>query len=109
MSNQELNEKLIKFAGLQLVKIHEGDDEASNFFTAIDTEGCLIVSSLFITSLDACLKWLVPKLTWVSIDGGEVDFEGQAAISGVGWEMARAETPALALCLAIEKLIDQSC
>lgn len=64
-------------------------------------------------SLDACFKWLVPKLPnnlGISIgkDGDRPYF--YCRIEGAYFDSIRlvktAETPALALCKAIEKLID---
>jgi len=68
----------------------------------------------FTESLDACFEWLVPKL---SIEGYGVEiknysdgkFGARVTLTKSVWESedAEAETPALALCLAIEKLIDK--
>ena len=65
----------------------------------------------FPKSLDACFKWLVPKLEEWSIasDYTHSQMEGYIATATVtkpfSHNVAHAETPALALCLAIEKLI----
>jgi len=69
----------------------------------------------FPSSLDACFKWLVPKLRQVTLSNG-LDHPTKwmadvLAGGGVGKLLSRsygeAETPALALCRAIEKLIDE--
>jgi len=65
----------------------------------------------FTKSLDACFKWLVPR---ASEDGYEIaistegkDYYGELFSQGQGDHFqAKAEIPSLALCLAIEKLID---
>lgn len=65
----------------------------------------------FTDSLDACFKWLVPKLPKgyrVALFSGEINYaayfyRNKDIYSKAG---AGAETPELALCLAIEKLID---
>ena len=84
-----------------------------------------VISSIFTNSLDACFKWFVPKLfTWSIGKNWELqkDFtiieNGIKASIDLHWidpdkydrvkpSEAIAETPALALCLAIEKLIDE--
>ena len=69
----------------------------------------------FTSSLDDCFKWLVPKLEekhfCVMLDRGMLEkywvalkHTSQVIHDHNYWE--EAETPALALCLAIEKLID---
>ena len=66
----------------------------------------------FTQSLDACFKWLVPKL-WICememLEG--IFFVWEVAhpkMNGGNWVKGRAEeSAALALCSAIEKLIDQ--
>lgn len=61
-------------------------------------------------SLDACFKWLVPKLV-----SGDIHIEWYTRVDDTAVELKRATStiafvcqpsPALALCLAIEKLID---
>ena len=68
----------------------------------------------FASSLDLCFKWLVPKLSsnlGISIgkDGDRPYF--YCRIEGAYFDSIRlvktAETPALALCEAIEQLIDK--
>lgn len=89
---QELNKKLAEWAGLEDAL---GLDRVPNFTH----------------SLDACFKWLVPR---ASEDGYEVaistegkDCYGELFGQGQGDHLqADVETPALALCLAIEKLIE---
>jgi len=61
----------------------------------------------FTQSLDACFKWLVPKVNGVfhyDLDMGRHTW----FVKQIGKEMCigEAETPALALCRAIEKIID---
>lgn len=56
----------------------------------------------FTTDLSLCFKWLVPKLTDAQRARlpGEFFHDGSFTFNGF-WD-----NPALALCLAIEKLID---
>ena len=59
----------------------------------------------FPNDLNACFKWLVPKL------GGYVIFTGKGGVHAIvvldHWNNeAIAETPSLALCKAIEQVID---
>jgi len=68
----------------------------------------------FPQSLDACFKWLVPKLRQLTISNSVANTNKWMvdilAGGGVGKLLDRsygeAETPALAFCKAIEKLID---
>jgi hypothetical protein len=65
----------------------------------------------FLSSLDACFKWLVPQchkkfgqVTVETMFNGE--WEYLASIGNERSGIFTAKTPALALCLAIERLID---
>ena len=66
----------------------------------------------FTQSLDACFKWLVPKIHEKYPDAIVEVWKYADRAKGLIWNMAEhvsevdAETPALALCLALEKLID---
>ena len=96
MKNQELNKKLAKWAKLE---DGLGLDRVPNF-----TE-----------SLDACFKWLVPRLfengLFISLIADK-RFCRVTILSGIFDRKDKVEAvgenkdPALALCLAIEKLID---
>ena len=61
----------------------------------------------FTQSLDTCFKWLVPKLEgniWLI----NADYSWEFSIMSRGKQfIGKAETPALALCKAVEKLIDK--
>lgn len=67
----------------------------------------------FIQSLDACFTWLMPKVdSWRVViyqnaAGGYTSYVDSKCKCRM-WEetLSFAETPALALCLAIEKMID---
>lgn len=75
----------------------------------------------FTDSLDACFRWLVPKLQelkWKMRISAATLLGGTAQSSLTCWERkynkqnrphicVNAETPALALCLAVEKLIQK--
>lgn len=97
---QKLNEKLAKWGGLEVDDIFDMWKYPPPNFT---------------DSLDACFKWLVPKLPdydgiefWESTEGWVCDIvygisiEDERQVAGIG------SNPALALCLAIEKLIDET-
>jgi len=118
--NEELNKKLAEWAGFWC-------DKGGNSLSGIYIRPRWYMSDPyykdldlpdFTESLDACFKWLVPKLVrmgaWVScgIDENEafalVDAENDDfydLFDGKHFE-GEAITPALALCLAIEKLIE---
>ncbi len=75
----------------------------------------------FTTDLNLCFKWLVPKLVKSVFRLDNISFQERGGKECVhiefqpscndpyGWETVTGEasTPALALCLAIEKLIDK--
>ena len=77
-----------------------------------EVEVNLLHSSLpnFTESLDACFKWLVPKLDWVTLHlTPEKDGLWWSSVGVVNRHFNyRCKEPALALCLAIEKLIDST-
>jgi len=98
MNEQALNKKLAEWAGFRITTQSYTDFEPvrdERWWQPDGFEG----KPNFIQSLDACFKWLVPKLRydlWVH-DMILIDW-----ISSV----CRGANPALALCLAIEKLTD---
>lgn len=125
MENEELNKKLAEWVGFKRL--------AEEAYPSIYKTCPIVLWELpygvyhedlpnFTQSLDACFKWLVPKLCrWeirnyiphiVTYDKPRAEiattYGGNPAIHG-GWLYgeAEAETPALALCLAIRKLIDK--
>ena len=85
MDEQKLNEKLAKWGGI-------GIDEFIMYKKEYN----------FIQSLDACFKWLVPKL---EKELPTADFYEllKKWLYHLVWS---GGNPALALCLAIDKLID---
>lgn len=111
---QTLNEKLARWAGFAEADIRK------RFYFAIGGErlakwyrpGSEYSDKLpnFANSLDACFKWLVPKLRAITINNPlDKPNEWQVDIfagGGIGKLLDRtygeAETPALALCLAVE-------
>ena len=63
---------------------------------------------IFTDSLDACFKWLVPKLGMYELNSYNQDsfhFAWVSLLEDGGWFTADSKDPALALCRAIEKLI----
>ena len=113
MDKQELNKKLAEWRGLKDFQIFA--DHAGRYYKMqfIDPEHSqlYIVCDAFYLSLDACFQWLVPQLA-----GWEVAYKyyltgkiyhakvwAKDGIRREGWDKTN---PALALCLAIEKLID---
>ena len=99
MEEQELNKKLAEGAGIK----HE--EYTFNGLPVVLGEDI----PDFTQSLDASFKWLVPKLTfWELIYNGYIGFCDAYVWAGEDDKLfggAQAETPALALCLAIGKLI----
>lgn len=105
----KLNEKLLKFAGFEYRECNPNHPQLKDspygmgWFHPSSTTSFHTAPN-FPESLDLCFKWLVPKLDgWIAFTGeGGVHFI--ASKNGLNYEIV-AETPALALCLAIEKLI----
>jgi len=104
MNKQELNKKLAEWAGFKW------DGRGWHYPRVGEKAHVVYCPDLpnFTQSLDACFEWLVPKLKYVIISNWNKKkrptvsvFDGEGTCF-----MESAETPALALCLAIEKLID---
>ncbi|KKN75181.1 hypothetical protein LCGC14_0383400 [marine sediment metagenome] len=104
--DEELNKKLAEWAG--------GKYEFGHWWLRDYNEQTCNPPN-FTKSLDACFKWLVPKLFELGYSCGMIIAEVSSkaryrfvvdlANTEVGVE-AQDENPALAFCLAIEKLID---
>ncbi len=113
MDKREINKRLAEFAGFTLeIKEYEAsfvDGVKGEVFTVdlwADTEGEPYGQLDFTESLDACFKWLEPKLKQVKVGkhkGSELFFA--EAVKDFSIRDGEAETPALALCQAIIKLI----
>lgn len=107
---QELNEKLARYLGLKDIQVlldHAGKVTKIQFENPEHCQLYMIIEP-FTDSLDACFKWLVPKLDYFCLT--TEDKGGFYADVSIGEEYAeyfKAETPALAICLAIEELIDR--
>jgi hypothetical protein len=112
MNEQELNKKLAEWAGFKEIKCYEkGNERYAYWIEPVSEENYGLLPPNFTQSFDACFKWLVPKLYgfWLhrSINCRDFYFEGSYGdADGATHYNAEANTPALALCLAIEKLID---
>jgi len=104
---KELNKKLAEWAGF--TDIRQGAER----LVGITPDGKLLSGIVFTQSLDACFKWLVPKL-WVCqyvLDEGIFHVWVVSRPSKEGKAPPRCSAldefnPALALCLAISELID---
>ena len=122
--NTELDKKLAEWAFDRVEHVCEPDEEHQLGIIFAWKGEQHVACELFTLSETACFKWLVPKLfTWsigknwelqkdltikengikASIDLHYVDPDKYDQIKP---SEAIAETPALALCRAIEKLID---
>jgi len=116
MTEQELNRKLAEWAGFEF------NDDWADDRPYKSPDGVILHSwKDFTQSLDACFKWLVPMLTKEFI---ELEIHLDYLVKHRGWNVslfdgfynvdepkhnlacAFANEPALALCKAIEKLID---
>ena len=105
MEKQKLNKKLSEWAGLKLAK----EPCATGFYLFADEEGVCYEAD-FTQSLDACFKWLVPKAIDEIMAEQECSSDIAYAILFKKWlqelELIIPEA-ALALCLAISKLIEK--
>jgi len=124
---KELNEKLAKWAGFQPRDHSENDDHrvVHEWRTWPLPSGGPIPEIRdyvpdFTNDLNACFKWLVPHIGMVWIETGSwgKDGEDEAGTDSTisiwsnkedNWSYHSSdENPALALCRAIEKVIDAS-
>ena len=119
---KKLNEKLARFIGCRVIKKKMGFEKNGNpiwLFCGCDKgimenhTDCnyhypnLLID--FTDSLDACFKWLVPKL-WkqgykIILTNYDDDVCQASILFGYNSHSEKDANPALALCLAIEKLI----
>ena len=125
---QKLNEKLARWAGFTFVKRGSGKviiklygwdvvDEQTFIHYPDGGSGLYEDMTPFTDSLDACFKWLVPKVIskghWLGMITTQMS-SGTQYIFAIYVEKykdkaeheASNKDPALALCLASEKLID---
>ncbi len=111
MNQQELNKKLAEWAGFKETPSSYAGRE---FIWQVPDGSSIIDLPNFTNSLDACFKWLVPKL---KVDEDTIMFAHPIESMKYYCEIIDADgepiagslaykAPALALCLAIEKLID---
>lgn len=123
----EINEKLAMWRWPECDETGQSETiRLGNWLKVIDREGKVVYDGKqFPFSLDACFKWLVPKLEEWSVGTNEhffdmteeerhfnkdLAFEANVSSSEEGkwfYGESMAETPALALCRAIEQLIDK--
>ena len=102
MNEQKLNEKLARWAGFRPATQGEyspgstpqPDMERRGWGIMYPDGQIKWYLPSFDSSLNSCFKWLVPKLDQAQY------YEVLRSIK------VKTETPALAICLAIEKLID---
>jgi len=116
---QEINEELARWAGFYWFEAKAKLSSPESFATEVyqckgwhypDGSNCFELPD-FVHSLDACLKWLVPKIDGYRITGRD----NKPKAIAEAWRnlpnfisvIAEAETPALALCLAIKKLKEE--
>jgi len=115
MYKQELNRKLAEWAGFTSIEVYNDGFVGYTPVAQYDSH-----IPLFTQSLDACFKWLVPKAREeypnlsVTLFYDNMFAQKETCRlkkwDGSGWQLLcieEAECPALALCLAIEKLIDR--
>ena len=104
---QKLNEKLANCAGF-ILYADPTPGIGIHCIRPDKTEGIFDID--FTDSLDACFGWLVPKIIQKMM--GELTYDRRSAVKALfrKWLANNPNgtgNPALALCLAIEKLIEQ--
>ena len=118
---EELNKKIAEWVGFTHYQVGEfagGWIEPKHYLELIPDEGTFEIKGdppNFIESLDACFKYIVPKLrdikpvtfAWVIQFGNTISDGWYCDLRRVGdsKNVAFAKTPALAFCKAVEKLI----
>ena len=108
MENEDLNEKLLKFAGF--VKVYYRFPNPSGKYQWQKDGVAQGWLPNFIESLDACFKWLVPKYIAEAstLPMGLTSIMSIYAFLFAEWlkVMRHKVEPTLALCKVIEELID---
>jgi len=116
MDEEKLNRKLAEWAGFQQIPAFGGTDMSTTLWQFPDgSVPCMPHYNYpcpieFTQSLDACFKWLVPKLGAYQISY-KYYFDNYYHLArvankvGIWREASNENNPALAFCLAIEKLI----
>ncbi len=113
--NQELDKKLAEWAGFKAGEVFtQGMLTGHQHFDAPDGTAFLDIDMPnFTQSLDACFKWLVPKLNLLWGSTGRLEFHPGKGITTCyiflsnGVFEGASEESSLALCLALEKLADK--
>ncbi len=104
--NEELNKKLAewRFPNADAIIVESGISVYHNERKEPDYPWHI---DLLTQSLDACFKWLVPRLHFAEVHTSSSGFVSTLFYTeNLCYYEGEAESPALALCLAIEKLID---
>lgn len=120
-NNQTLNGRLAEWAGFFYDEGAEYAGGGGNnnrlmhglWFAPNDSKVGATQPPPFTESLDACIKWLASKLDFVKIvinvaPSGDIFWNAEISRGGHPYNfVATAETPALAFCVAVEKLDDE--
>ena len=101
--HDKLNKKLAKWAGFLQVS-----DVAIPYHYTPDGHVITRSSSMptFAESLDDCYKWLVPKLPYVVLENCQAGYIVFVSPNMRDKYNSTNKSPSLAICSAIEKLID---
>ncbi len=105
-TEQELNEKLARFAGLELICSREDDEWHRGIWKT--KEGIQISTPDFIHDINACIEYLGPKLEGIIISG----ICGRQWVACIRWKgstniIMEGTSPALAFSRAVEEAIDK--
>ena len=103
MSNEELNKKIVKWLGWEF------HSDGKHWRMKSDVLGWSVMANLldFPNDIRACLDYIMPKLNRASIAYSLGGYQAMVQLENGGkWETAENKNHALALCRAVEKLID---
>jgi len=105
--HEELNKKLAEWAGF--CDAHSGTSKAGISYWQPGKYPHKAPCPRFTESLDACFEYLVPKLYYIEIkSASNVPFVSVKISHENRDYYGKHEIPALAICLAIEKIIGPS-
>lgn len=108
---EELNKKLAEWAGFEYIEYQMCEchpDRIGKYWRKPIGGWHSNDTPIFTDSIDTCFKWLVPKLgeILIQLDNYRGDWVCTIVTNRIKYYAACANTQSLALCLTIEKLIE---
>lgn len=108
-TEQELNEKLAKWAGFTKKEYEVGKPphQLREYYWLTPKELPVYEIPNFTQSLDTCFLWLEPKFPFLVLENYQAGFRIEVSLDMKSKGVACDKSASLALCRAIEKLIDK--